>query len=64
MEKEYIYIYIELNHYAVHLKLTLYCKSTILQLKNKKQKTKVGEKVGEGTILEAKEIKPNIVHET
>ena len=26
-------IYIKLNHFAVHLKLTQYCKSTILQLK-------------------------------
>ena len=32
-EKEYIYIY-KLNHFAVHLKLTKYCKSTIFQ-KNK-----------------------------
>ena len=40
--KEYIYIYIymqvhiytQLNHFAVRLKLTQHCKSTILQLKN------------------------------
>ena len=31
--KKYIYIY--LNHFAVHLKLTQYCKSTIFQLKKK-----------------------------
>ena len=30
----YIHIYIKLNHFAVHLKLTQHCKSTILQLKN------------------------------
>ena len=43
-EKEYmciyiyvcLYIYIYLNHFAVHLKLTQHCKSTILQLKKKK----------------------------
>ena len=27
-EKEWIYVYVQLNHFAVHLKLTLYCKST------------------------------------
>ena len=27
----YIHIYIKLNHFAVHLKLTQHCKSTILQ---------------------------------
>ena len=32
----YIYIYIKLNHFAVDLKLTQHCKSTILQLKIKK----------------------------
>ena len=32
-EKEYAYIY--LNHFTVHLKLTQYCKSTIVQLKKK-----------------------------
>ena len=30
-EKEWIYIYMHDNHFAVHLKLTQYCKSTILQ---------------------------------
>ena len=29
----YTYIYIKLNHCAVHLKLMQYCKSSILQLK-------------------------------
>ena len=37
----YVYIpidrYIYLNHFAVYLKLTLYYKSTILQLKKKKK---------------------------
>ena len=28
---------IYLNHFAVHLKLTQYCKSTILQLKKKRR---------------------------
>ena len=32
-EKEWIYVYVELNHFAIHLKLTQYCKSTILQYK-------------------------------
>ena len=35
VEKEYmyisIYIFIKLNHFAVHLKLTQHCKSTIFQ---------------------------------
>ena len=30
-KKEYLFIYIHLNHFAVHLKLTQYCKSTVLQ---------------------------------
>ena len=31
-EKEYIYnMYIQLNHFAIHLKLTQRCKSTISQ---------------------------------
>ena len=38
-EKEYThthsYRYVKPNHFAVHLKLTQHCKSTILQLKNK-----------------------------
>ena len=29
----YTYMYAQLNHHAVHLKLTQYCKSTILKLK-------------------------------
>ena len=32
-EKEWIYVYVELNHFAIHLRLTQYCKSTILQFK-------------------------------
>ena len=32
-EYRYIHIYVEPNHFAVHLKLIKYCKSTILQLK-------------------------------
>ena len=31
-------IYIELNHSAVHLKLTQYCKSTIFQLKKERER--------------------------
>ena len=30
----YTYIYKQLNHFAVFLKIIQYCKSTILQLKN------------------------------
>ena len=30
---KYIYIYINLNHFAIHLKLTQHCKLTILQQK-------------------------------
>ena len=33
--KNNIYIYVELNQFAVHLKLTQLCKSTILQYKIK-----------------------------
>ena len=33
----YIYMYIYLKHFVVHLKLTQYCESTILQLKNNNQ---------------------------
>ena len=33
-EKEWIFAYVKLNHFAVHLKLT-HCKSTILQYKIK-----------------------------
>ena len=39
-EKKYIYI---LNHSAVHLKLTWYCTSTILQFKNNKLVEKTGQ---------------------
>ena len=34
-EKEYIIHIHKLNHFAVHLKLTQHCKSTILQFKKK-----------------------------
>ena len=34
-EKEYIDIDIDLNHFALHLKLTWHCKSTLLQLEKK-----------------------------
>ena len=30
-------MYVQLNHFAVHLKLTQYCKLTMLQLKKKKK---------------------------
>ena len=30
-KEEYIYIYVQLNHFAVQQKLTQHCKSTILQ---------------------------------
>ena len=33
----YIHIYVELNHFSVHLKLTQYCKSNILQFKERKK---------------------------
>ena len=38
--KECIYVYIELSKFAVHLKLTQYCKSRIIQyeIKNKFKK--------------------------
>ena len=29
----YICMYVQLNHHAVHMKLTQYCKSTIFKLK-------------------------------
>ena len=29
-EKEQIYVYVQVNHLAVHLKLTQHCKTTIL----------------------------------
>ena len=31
----YMYIYIKLNHFAVHLKLIQYCKSTLLQFRRR-----------------------------
>ena len=34
--KKNIYIYIYLSHFAIHLKVTQYYKSTILQLKKKR----------------------------
>ena len=33
-EKEWIYAYVELIHFAVHLKLTQHCKSSIPQCEN------------------------------
>ena len=30
-----MYVYVQLNHFAVHLKLTQHCKLTILQLEKK-----------------------------
>ena len=30
-KKQWIYVYVQLNHFAVHLKLTQHCKLTILQ---------------------------------
>ena len=33
-----MYMYVSLNHYSVHLKLTQYCELIILQLKRKKKK--------------------------
>ena len=37
-EKEQIHAYVKLNYYAVHLKLTQHCKSTVLQYKIKIKK--------------------------
>ena len=34
-EKEWIYVYVKLSHFVVHLKLAQYCKSTICQNKIK-----------------------------
>ena len=34
-EQEWLYAYVYLNHFAVHLKLTQHCKSRILQCKIK-----------------------------
>ena len=39
-EKEWIYVYVKLNHFAVHLKLIQHCKSTILQYKKLFKKNK------------------------
>ena len=30
-KKQWIYVYVQLNHFAVHPKLTQHCKLTILQ---------------------------------
>ena len=30
-KKEWIYVYVRLIHFAVHVKLTSHCKSTVLQ---------------------------------
>ena len=40
-EKEEIYVYVWLNHFAVHLKLAQHCKSTILQYKIKIKQRKI-----------------------
>ena len=37
-KEEWIYVYVKLIHFAVHLKLTQHCKSTILQYKIKIKK--------------------------
>ena len=34
-KKEWIYVYVQLMHCAVHLKVTQHCKSTIFQFKKK-----------------------------
>ena len=34
LEKEQVYVYVELNHFAASLKLTQHCKSHILQYKS------------------------------
>ena len=34
-EKDRIYVYVYLNHFAVYLKLTQHCKSTMIQYKIK-----------------------------
>ena len=34
-EKEWIYVYVQLNHFPVYLKQTQHCESTILQYKIK-----------------------------
>ena len=42
----YIYIYIYISHFAVYVKLTQHCKSTILQLKNNKGSISSIQEVG------------------
>ena len=37
-EKDWIYVYVQLNHFTVYLELTHHCKSTILQNKIKENK--------------------------
>ena len=39
-EKEEIYVYVYLNHFAVYLKLIQLCKSTVLHYKIKTKKLK------------------------
>ena len=39
-EKEQIKVYMYLSHFAVYLKLTLHCKSTVFQYKIKIKKNK------------------------
>ena len=39
-EKEEIYVYVYLNHFAVYLKLIQRCKSTVLHYKIKMKKLK------------------------
>ena len=36
-KKEWVYVYVKLIHFAVHLKQTQHCKSTIIQDKLKKK---------------------------
>ena len=36
-------IYVQLNHFAVYMKLTQHCKSTILQLKKRKKSSKTNK---------------------
>ena len=38
-DKYVLYIYIYMNHFAVHLRFTQQCKSTVLQLKKKTSDT-------------------------
>ena len=39
LQKEGIYVYVQLTHYAAWQKLTQHCKATALQLKRKKDFT-------------------------